>query len=68
MKITFYNSSKLEKTTVMNTALILGNMPPEEMTDEERESIRIGNEKPMCNFPANGGWMCVPWEFVISIE
>lgn len=68
MKIKFYNSKEYHNATTMDVALILGNTPPSEMTDEEREALQTGKEKPMCNFPANGGWMSVPWEFVISIE
>lgn len=69
MKITFYNSTAYQKTTTLETDYISGNLPPEDMTEEDRNGFREEGWQTMCNFTdKQGTWRSVPWDFVISIE
>lgn len=69
MKITYYKSNKLKATETVEVSEILMQTEPDEMTDEEREAINRGQMTPMLCFDnPNGGFLCVPPEFVIKIE
>lgn len=70
MRITYYNSTKYEKTTTEEANIIWGNYEPNEMDEETREELRSGELIPMCNFETvgDGSWKSIPWSFVIKIE
>lgn len=69
MKITYYNSAEYHNTTTETVQVILGVLDPDEITEDDKESLREGITMPMCNFAdAKGVWHAVPWQFVIEID
>lgn len=68
MKITVYRSNLYQKTVTYEVSKIWSQLSPEEMTDEDRDTMNNGGET-LCNFKREDGtWMCVPWNFVIEIS
>ena len=69
MKITYYASNKFAKVINTEVKEISMQLEPEDMTEEEKELARNGQLTPMLCFDnPDGGFLCIPPEFVIKIE
>ena len=69
MIITYYRSSKFEKTMTESAHRIFGTDPPDELITDDKKMLQDGTMETMCNFEREDEtWISIPWKFIISIE
>lgn len=70
MTIITYNSTAYKNTTIYTgVTSINAALPPDMMTDDDRESLRRGDMEFECNFTTGDGvGHVIPWSFIIEIN